>query len=70
LTDNLPILIGYSLLRISCILTSLSCFLLRTELTEVLNQVFPLVVLTFHLFNLCAIRLYPYPLSCRHLMSV
>jgi len=69
LTDNLPILIGYSLLRISCILKSLSCFLFNTELTEELNQVFPLVVLTFHAFNLCAIRLYPYPLSCRDLIS-
>jgi len=70
LIDNLQIFTGYSLFRISCILKSLSCFLLRTELTEVLNQVFPLVVLTFHLFNLCDIRLYPYPLSCRDLINI
>ena len=52
MTENLPILIGYSLLRISSILKSLSCFLFKTELTEVLNQVLHRIVLTFISFNL------------------
>ena len=43
--------------------SSLSCFLLRTELTEVLNHSHPLCVLIPHWFSFLLILLYPNPSS-------
>ena len=43
--------------------SSLSCFLLRTELTDVLNHSHPLCVLIPHWFSFLLILLYPNPSS-------